>query len=314
MSNLVDEKEGLPRAEYLGSMVLAGSKLECAVLNDKENTRVFSQSSVFSAFQRKGGGIEQKRKDDFLTELSKVHPHHKLTDAPNFFNSKTLIPYMNEAFLEALVPIKYLDGKQEKTGYKVTLLKELCDLYLRARRDQKLPALMDHLAIKAEILLSAFASIGLVALVDEATGYQSQRNSDALRVLVNQYIIEEARKWTKEFNDSFFTALDTLYGNERTTAKTRPSYCGKFINKYIYAPIENGLILSELKKKQHETGTKKGKLHQYLTEEHGLKVLQDRISRVTVLLQIADGDKDVFVSLIEKADSSRAWLNFGNKK
>ena len=81
-----------------------------------------------------------------------------------------------------------------------------------------------HLAEKAEILQSAFAKVGIVALIDEATGFQQDRRHDALRMLLGKYIAEGLQKWIHTFPDSFFAEPDRLYHNDPTTSKSRPQY------------------------------------------------------------------------------------------
>lgn len=61
------------------------------------------------------------------------------------------------------------------------------------------------IADQCKILSSALAKVGIVALVDEATGYQFDRKHDAVRVLLIQYICEGLAKWLKKtFPDDFF--------------------------------------------------------------------------------------------------------------
>src|SRR5262249_48078656 len=107
--------------------------------------------------------------------------------------------------------------------------------------------------------------------------------------LVESYIIEEARKWMKEFPDEFFEELDRIYDNPRTSRTKRPQYYGTFINKHIYEPIERGLILSKLQElnPRNEKGNRPKKLHSYLNEIKGIQVLRNRIGKVTALLQIS---------------------------
>jgi hypothetical protein len=68
-------------------------------------------------------------------------------------------------------------------------------------------------------------------------------------MLIESYLEEEERKWSKEFPDEFFVQLDRIYGNNHTTSRNRPMYYAKFIRKYIYQPMLNGTILEELDKK-----------------------------------------------------------------
>ena len=104
-----------------------------------------------------------------------------------------------------------------------------------------------------EILQSAFAKVGITALIDEATGLQYDRKNDALRYLLQQYIAEGLQKWIKTFPDEFFDELNRLYENDTTQSSKRPQYYGKFINTYIYEPLEEGYIKNALYKKIYET-------------------------------------------------------------
>lgn len=77
--------------------------------------------------------------------------------------------------------------------------------------------------------------------------------------------------------------------NPTTTPRGRTKYYGKFINTYIYEPKEKGLVRKRLNELNpaNEKGFRKKRLHQYLSEDLGLKVLRDRISKVTALLQVS---------------------------
>lgn len=77
-------------------------------------------------------------------------------------------------------------------------------------------------------------------------GFQYNRKKDALRFLLQQYIVDEMQKWLKRFTDEFFEELDKLYENEKTTSRNCPMYYDKLINEYIYNPIENDYVKQEL--------------------------------------------------------------------
>ena len=51
------------------------------------------------------------------------------------------------------------------------------------------------MAEKAALLLGAFAEVGIIALVDEATGYQYDRARDALARILEQFIAKELQPW-----------------------------------------------------------------------------------------------------------------------
>ena len=188
-----------------GPLPIADVDLHCAVLDDE--TRILSASSIFQAFKRPRKGMN----DRLEVEGTKLPP---------FLAAKNLEPFINQEVIARTKLIEYRDGNAIKSGYDATLLADMCDIYLQARRAKDvLTDSQIKLAEQAEILQSAFARVGIAAVIDEATGYQKVRTNDALRVLLSRYIAEGLRKWLKTFPDSFFGELDKLYGNEKTTSE-----------------------------------------------------------------------------------------------
>ncbi len=277
--------EKLPVALYQGTLPIGDVALDCAVLED--GTRVLTAVSVFTAFGRARKGQNNRLEIDG-------------TRLPPFLAAKNLEPYITQDVIERTKLVRYKDGNRIKTGYNATLLPKMCEVYLTARRAKTV--LVDSqlkLADQAEILLSALAQVGIEALVDEATGYQRDRKHDALRLLLSKYISEGLQKWVKTFPDAFFAELDRLYSNEETTSRSRPQYYGKFINQYIYIPIEHGYVKKELNKLNiDETGKRKAKFHQWLNQE-GKNMLVHQIGRVQGLMEMCT-DIDNFNSLAKK--------------
>ena len=208
------------------------------------------------------------------------------TKLPPFIAAKNLEAFINQDLVSRTELIKYKDGNKEKSGYDATLLPKMCELYLSARRSDALTQSQEKLAAQSEILLSAFAQVGIEALVDEATGYQHDRKHDALRLLLSKYITEGLQKWVLTFPDSFFAELDRLYKNEKTTSRKRPQYYGNFINKYVYDPIENGYVKDKLNELNiDERGKRKARFHQWLSSE-GKTIIIHQIGRVQGLMEI----------------------------
>ena len=86
-------------------------------------------------------------------------------------------------------------GGSVATGYEATILPDLCDAVLAAREAGALRADQMHVARQAEILLRGFARVGIIALVDEATGYQRDRAKDALAKILEAFIAKELQPW-----------------------------------------------------------------------------------------------------------------------
>jgi hypothetical protein len=66
------------------------------------------------------------------------------------------------------------------------------------------------LAIASEILVRSLSKLGIVALVDKATGYQAERDKDDLERLLSKYISKELLPWTKRFSDEFYQEMFRL--------------------------------------------------------------------------------------------------------
>lgn len=69
-------------------------------------------------------------------------------------------------------------------GYEATILLDICDGFLDARKNIKLSPRQEIIAHQAEILMRSFAKVGIIALVDEATGYQYKREKDELQKIL----------------------------------------------------------------------------------------------------------------------------------
>src|SRR5690606_16731036 len=124
---------------------------------------------------------------------------------PSFVDANNLQPYLSDGLIEVISPVTYhnLDGKTID-GYKAEIIPLVCDAYLAARMEGALTKKQLPVAIASEILVRALSQVGIVALVDEATGYQRDRDRKALHKLLEKYIAKELLPWTKTFPDEFY--------------------------------------------------------------------------------------------------------------
>jgi len=76
----------------------------------------------------------------------------------------------------------------------------------------KLHHQQEHIAEQREILVRGFARVGIIALVDEATGYQEDRARDALAKILEAFIAKELRKWISTFPIDYYKELFRLRG------------------------------------------------------------------------------------------------------
>ena len=272
----VEGTEKIHEAVYSGTLPIGDIEIDCAVLEG--GIRVLSERAVHRAFGSKRGGSHWKR----------VKAGGGGANLPSFISAKNYSPFINKDLELALEnPLVYRTnaGASPANGIKAELLPEICGVLLAARRNQALHPSQEHLVIQAEVLMEAFAKVGIIALVDEATGYQRDRSHDALRLLLSKYIAEGLQKWLKTFPDGFFSELDRLYDNDTSHGK-RPQYYGRFINKYVYDPIENGYVKKELNKLNiKEDGKRTARFHQWLNED-GRNMLIHQIGRVQGLMEM----------------------------
>jgi hypothetical protein len=95
-------------------------------------------------------------------------------------------------------PIKFKVGGSIAYGYEATILADICGAVLDARRIGKLNYQQEHIAERCEMLLRGFAKVGIIALVDEATGYQYERPTRDLQEQLKKFLAESLVRYASE--------------------------------------------------------------------------------------------------------------------
>ena len=129
--------------------------------------------------------------------------------------------------------------------------------------------------------------MGVIALVDEATGYQEVRDRLALQAILDKYITDEWAKWTKTFPDEFYHQLFSLHNIDYPgTNMKRPSYVGHWTNDVVYSRLAPG-VLSELRNRNPRlpSGARARKHFQYLTKDIGHPALKEHLMNVIFLMR-----------------------------
>jgi len=144
------------------------------------------------------------------------------------------------------MPFQPPDGGRSAYGYRATLLPQVCEVYLRARDAGVLLPSQRHIAERAEILIRGLATVGIIALVDEATGYERIKEDYALQKILDKFLTNEARKWSKTFPDEFWKKLIRTKGYPSYMALKRPAFVGHWINDIVYSRLAPGVV-SKLK-------------------------------------------------------------------
>jgi len=194
------------------------------------------------------------------------------------------------------------------------LLPMICEVYLNFRDDlnakikaeanvvQKSPIWKaanaslkqyGHIIDACDILVRGLARRGIIALVDDATGYRANQAKDDMLRVIAQYIAPDLRKWTQKFPPEFFEEIYRIYGWDYKPGSIKhPQYVGKLITKYIYEPLPPG-VLEEMKNRlpKNESGNRKAKLWQTLTIDTGIPHLDRQILDILMMMRLSI-DKD----------------------
>ncbi len=282
------EDSSMMEATHKGILPIGGLQLDCYVLSDGK--RVFHKRGMARAL-----GLKSDGGNAFMKTLS----------------GKKLGSELDEDLwsrIEDPILFKAL-GSDPAHGYEASVLVDVCKAVDRADRAGKLTKAQEPMARQARMIINALAKVGIDALIDEATGYQTERSPDALRLLVQAYIETEQREWEKEFPDDFYISLNKVYGSDPYVMRSKgavvinkPQHFGNFTNKYVYGPLENGEVLKELQRVNPQVdtkGTRKQRFHQYLTEGFGLEKVREQRQEVLTMLKLSD-DIDDFKRLYEK--------------
>ena len=158
------------------------------------------------------------------------------------------------------------------------------------------------MADSCEILLRGFAKVGVVALVDEATGYQRDRDRDELHRLLAAYVSEDLLPWTKRFPDVFYEEMFRLRGwSWKLGGSQRPRHAGKLTNQVVYERLPAG-VLQALREKNpvDEQGRRKHRHHQWLTLDVGDRHLEKHLAAVIPVMRLSSGWDD-FISKLDRA-------------
>lgn len=255
----------LPVARTDGILTIGDVGLEVYVLDDRR--RVINKAAMARALH-----LKSKGGNAFMRTMSR----------------KGIRSVLAESLIEKIenpITFKPLRG-DSADGYEAEDLIEVCDALIEARNQRTLTTSQGFLALQAEIIIRSAAKIGIIALVDEATGFVD-KTKDEYRRLFDQFIRNEFRQWEKEFPDKFFDMLYRLYGlrRERPDSNKHPQFFGHFIRRYIYYPLanSNGAILEQLEEKNpvvYVGGGRKYRFFQYLADEVGMPAFRQHLWQV----------------------------------
>lgn len=292
-----DARWNVLRATHPGELDIAGMKIACAVLED--GRRVLSQQSFLQAIGRRGNPRDAAPSGD----------GDSFFNTPAFLAAENLKPFIGESLAASACPVLYrLPTGGRFVGYEARLLPLVCEVYLAARRADVLTRHQVHIAEACEVLVSSLAQVGIVALVDEATGYQEVRDRRALQAILDQYLRHEFAAWAKRFPEEFYKEMFRLRGwTWRGMKVNRPQCVATYTKDLVYLRLAPG-ILAELEERNpvQDNGRRKAAHHQWLTDDIGHPALAQHLHAVIALMRVSpDKGWDSFIRLLDRAFPKR---------
>lgn len=213
---------------------------------------------------------------------------HRVLD---FLSSNALKPHCDKDLLARTSQrIEFVPGRGGRTayGYPATLLVDICNAVLDARKAGAIQRNQEHIADRCEVLVRGFATVGIIALVDEATGYQRIREERALATILEKFVAEKLQPWTRTFPYEFYEQIFRLKGWDGPVGKKRPPLIGHYTNDIVYARLAPG-VLDELQARNPvmPAGYRKSRHHQWFTPDLGHPRLREHLAAVIALMRAA---------------------------
>jgi hypothetical protein len=168
--------------KHEGEIDLVGVKLPCYILED--GSRVFSASETQEVLEKIGGGIGRSLEKEVLS----------------------------------LKLLNCRKGDIMINCYKATILVEICEFYINNPIINKNSPKQRLIVEEHEMLFNSFAKVGVNALIDEATGYQQEREKEELRALTRAYILSESAGGliSEKDKEGFIKYLKERYYSQKT--------------------------------------------------------------------------------------------------
>jgi len=242
---------GIPKATWWGVLPIGDAELPVFVLDN--GLRVISRTGATGLLSdRKGGG-----------------------NLENYLQVSALTPYMPPDLSGLSIEFQLHITNKTVKGFSAETFIEICGAYVKALADNALDTeRQKEIAVKASMFLASCAKVGLIALIDEATGYQYDRAVDALQVKLKAFLAEEMREWEKTFPNELWVEFGRLT-KWKGSVTQRPKYWGHLVTELVYGYLDPDV--TKWLKENHPQPRHGRNWHQWLNEQYGLQKLVQHI-------------------------------------
>jgi hypothetical protein len=279
-----------PRATHAGDLKIGNLVIPCAVLDNGQ--RVISDRSLAETLGIRGGGAYYQRKKKGETGAM----------LPEYISAKYLQGFIGEEIRARVLDSITYKSKSGQTanGIEAVILPQICDIWLRYKESGAFNPEHAPIVEKAYLLIRSFATVGIIALVDEATGYQDVRDRQALQEILKKYIDGELYKWTETFPLALYKEIFRLKGWPWNNGRM-PQVVGHYTNDLVYDRLTKGMLeeLKRLNPKDEATGRRKHRNYQFFTPEVGYPALNKRLNQLVGMAMGAE-TWDQFHRLVDR--------------
>jgi hypothetical protein len=284
----------IPQATHDGPLKIGEIELDAAVLPN--GMRLLSQGTFLRALGRS------------RTPKAGTGGLSTVDGLPFFLQAEQLRPFISNELMLSTTPILFrMKSGQRTVGYDARLLPMVCEVYLKLR-DRSLvetgrsPRQYEHIIRQCDVLMRGLATVGIIALVDEATGYQQTRDRMALQAILDKFLRKEFAAWAKRFPDEFYQQIFRLRGWEWKGMKVnRPQVVAHYTNDLVWERLLPG-ILEQLQERNPKDGRgqRKHRYHQLLTDDVGHPALAQHLYAVIAFMR-AEKNWDEFKKRLDVA-------------
>lgn len=259
------------KATHAGTIRIGDVELACHVLSD--GTRVFSQAGMLAALGMSLGGGNGTRKLAGFAAQERIKSYSS-----------------NDLTARANSPIRFhpKGGGPEAFGYEATLLVDVASAVVRAMARRRLHKKQEHIGQRAAELINAFAKLGVIGTIDEATGYQQQRSPTALREKLAEFLMDAPATWSKRFPDGYY---QRLYRLTRLPQKggNHPRLFASLTREFVWNKLDIPGIVDALERLNpaNEKGDRAHLHHLFLTEGPGVSALGVHLVKIQTLMDLA---------------------------
>lgn len=219
-----------------------------------------------------------------------------------FISGKLIKPFISNSLDERVRnPIRFRINRTVAYGYDSDTLIDIAESVISADNAGVLMLQQRPIVFQCRVITAALTRVGLIALIDEATGYQTKRESDELQQILTAYLLPEHRPWLQTIPEEFTKEIYRVYGWKRSANNRGPRYAGKLIRQLIYAQMPKPVLPAlDAINPSNQKYQRKHRHHQFLTKEQGLDHFRTLIITVMTLLRVSKN----------KSEFKRHWVAY----